>query len=72
VPQIVCPFVDRPFVDRNPIGSGDCTTAGIVCALISGSTLPEAVKLGLACISANVDSLLPAEITRERVRELLG
>jgi len=57
---------------RNPIGSGDCTTAGIVCALISGSTLPEAVKLGLACGSANVESLLPAEITRERVQELLG
>ncbi len=57
---------------RNPIGSGDCTTAGIVCALINGRTLQEAVKLGLACGSANVESLLPADITYGRVRELLG
>jgi 1-phosphofructokinase family hexose kinase len=55
----------------NPIGSGDCTTAGLVGALLQGNTFQESVRSGLACGSANVESLVPADIRRERVLELL-
>jgi len=54
----------------NPIGSGDCTTAGIAHALLSGKTLREAVCLGLACGSANVESLTPADLDVKRVHAL--
>lgn len=61
-----------PVVERhvNPIGSGDCTTAGIVHALLRGKRLPEAVRYGLACGSANVESLTPAHFETRRVRVL--
>ena len=54
----------------NPIGSGDCTTAGIVHALLGGQSLREAIRLGLACGSANVESLTPADLDVKRVRAL--
>ncbi|MDD2599767.1 MAG: hexose kinase [Kiritimatiellae bacterium] len=54
----------------NPIGSGDCATAGIACELAGGGSLQAAARLGVACGSANVESLTPADITRERVLEL--
>jgi fructose-1-phosphate kinase PfkB-like protein len=54
----------------NPIGSGDCTTAGIAHALLSGKTMPDAVRYGLACGSANVESLTPADLDPKRVAAL--
>ncbi len=45
----------------NPIGSGDCTTAGIVCKLMKGRPLPEALAFGLACGTANVMTPTPAD-----------
>lgn len=54
----------------NPIGSGDCTTAGIVHALLRGKRLPEAVRLGLACGSANAETLTPAAFDARRARAL--
>ena len=61
-----------PAVERhvNPIGSGDCTTAGITHALLRGKRLPDAVRYGLACGSANVESLTPAHFDLRRVRSL--
>lgn len=63
-----------PIIARhcNPIGSGDCATAGIVCGLMNNDTLQVAAQLGVACGSANVESLTPADITRERVLQLLS
>lgn len=61
------PTVAQPL---NPIGSGDCTTAGIVHALLSGKNLREAVCFGLACGSANVESLTPADLDVKRVHAL--
>jgi 1-phosphofructokinase family hexose kinase len=55
----------------NPIGSGDCTTAGIAYKLSSGCSLKEAAAFGLACGSANVETLLPAEFDLQRVSELV-
>jgi len=55
----------------NPIGSGDCTTAGIAHALLSGKSLCQAVRFGLACGTANVESLTPADLDMQRVRSLV-
>ncbi|HOE61448.1 MAG TPA: PfkB family carbohydrate kinase [Kiritimatiellia bacterium] len=54
----------------NPIGSGDCTTAGIVHALLRGKRLPDAVRLGLACGSANAETLTPGTFDARRARAL--
>jgi 1-phosphofructokinase family hexose kinase len=37
----------------SPVGSGDCTLAGLVDALARGGTLPTAVAAGVGCGSAN-------------------
>ena len=44
----------------NPIGSGDCTLAGLLFALLNGRCLEDAVCYGLACGTANAETLLPA------------
>ena len=54
----------------NPIGSGDCTTAGIAHALLKGRRLADAVRYGLACGSANVETLTPADLAPKRVNAL--
>ncbi len=61
-----------PALDRcvNPIGSGDCTTAGIAHALLAGKRACDAVRYGLACGSANVESLTPADLDLKRVAVL--
>ena len=52
-------------LDRNdlasPIGSGDCTAAGIIHGLLRGWDMPEAVAFGLACGTANARSYVPAD-----------
>ncbi len=45
----------------NPIGSGDCTTAGIVCKLMQRRPMAEAIAFGLACGTANVTTQTPAD-----------
>ncbi len=52
-----------PQLDQviNPIGSGDCTTAGIVSKLLKRRPLPEAIAFGLACGSANATTQTPAD-----------
>lgn len=54
----------------NAIGSGDCALAGIIHAHLRGKSLPAAVGYGLACGSANVESMTPADIDRRRVQVL--
>ena len=54
----------------NPIGSGDCTTAGIAHMLLRGKGMKDAARFGLACGSANVESLTPADLNVRRVTEL--
>jgi len=44
----------------NPIGSGDCVTAGIIHALGKGLPLLDAIRYGLACGSANAETETPA------------
>lgn len=45
----------------NPIGSGDCTTAGLVCKLMKCRPLLEALAFGLACGTANAMTPTPAD-----------
>ena len=66
--RFVPPKIKHPV---NPIGSGDCTTAGMVHALLHKKPLPEAVAFGLACGSANVTTLTPADFTAAHARSLL-
>ncbi|MCL2104472.1 MAG: PfkB family carbohydrate kinase [Kiritimatiellaeota bacterium] len=56
----------------NPIGSGDCTTAGLVHALLRKKPLTDAVALGLACGSANIISLTPADFKATYAHGLVG
>jgi tagatose 6-phosphate kinase len=56
----------------NPIGSGDCTTAGLVHAILRTKSLTDAVALGLACGSANITSFTPADFNAVRARALVG
>lgn len=46
--------VDGPI---DPVGAGDSTTAGILCALASGLTLPEAAAFGCLVASVTVRKL---------------
>lgn len=54
----------------NPIGSGDCVTAGVVHAWLGGQSLPAAAHFGLACGSANALTCLPANFRATDVRQL--
>lgn len=54
----------------NPIGSGDCVTAGVIHAWLDGRAMPAAARLGVACGSANALSPIPAEFCAANVRRL--
>lgn len=54
----------------NPIGSGDCVTAGILHALTRGHSMAEAAWFGIACGSANAETETPACIDPARVESL--
>ena len=61
-----------PKLDQviNPIGSGDCTTAGIVCKLLKRRPLPEAIAFGLACGTANATTQTPADFDPRHAQAL--
>lgn len=61
-----------PKLDQviNPIGSGDCTTAGIVCKLMKRRPFPEAIAFGLACGSANATTQTPADFDPRHAQAL--
>lgn len=51
----------------NPIGCGDCFAAGIAFGLDEGRDPIEAIRLGIAAASQNLEQLLPARLDRETV-----
>ena len=54
---------DVPRVEVvNPIGCGDCFTAGLACALQRGSDMPTAIRSGISAAARNAEQLLPARI----------
>ena len=56
----------------NPIGSGDCVTAGTIAGLLEGMPLVEAARLGFGCGCANAMTLLPAFFDPAEARRLAG
>lgn len=48
----------------NPVGSGDCTAAGVIHAILRGREMPDAVAYGLACGTANARTRVPAEFDK--------
>lgn len=44
----------------SPVGSGDCTAAGIIHGLLRGLDMVDAVAYGLACGTANARTYVPA------------
>ena len=46
---------------RSPVGSGDCVNAGIAEALLAGTEMPQAVRLGMGCGTANALTYRPAD-----------
>jgi 1-phosphofructokinase family hexose kinase len=54
----------------NPIGSGDAVTAGIAYALSQHRRVAEAVQFGLACGSAQAETLVSGVFDPARAREL--
>ncbi len=65
--RFVPPEVSRRL---NAIGSGDCTLAGIIHAYLRRKNFPAAVRYGVACGSANVESMIPADIDPKRIQAL--
>lgn len=55
----------------NPIGCGDCLTAGIADAVARGEPFVAALRWGVAVAAANAEQLIPAEFDVARARALL-
>lgn len=55
---------------KNPIGSGDAFTAGLVWRLLKGDDLGEACRWASAAGAANALTLLPGEVERADVERL--
>jgi 1-phosphofructokinase family hexose kinase len=54
----------------NPIGSGDCVTAGLIHAWLQGRCMPDAARAGIACGSANALTQIPADFVAADARRL--
>ena len=66
--------LEPPRVEQviNPIGCGDCLTAGLAWGLHEGQSLLDAVKLGMACAAQNVAQLLPGRLDAPAARTLVA
>ena len=60
-----------PVKTLNSVGSGDAMMAGIAYGLCRGQSVPEAIRLGVACGSANALTLVPGFVRRTDVNRLL-
>lgn len=54
----------------NPIGCGDCLTAGLADALAQELPFVEALRSGVAVAAANAERLVPADFDRRNAAEL--
>lgn len=52
----------------NPIGCGDCFTAGLAWALQCGDAMPTAICIGIAAAAQNAEQLLPARLDARLLR----
>jgi len=53
----------------NPIGCGDCLTAGIAAGLTNGFSAKDAVRWGIAAAAENLQQILPARLNPDSVTE---
>ena len=51
----------------NPIGCGDCFTAGLAWSLQRGDQMPIAIRTGIAAAAQNAEQLLPARLDAKLV-----
>ena len=51
----------------NPIGCGDCFTAGFAWSLQRGDQMPTAIRTGIAAAAQNAEQLLPARLDAKLV-----
>ena len=58
------------IIPKNPIGSGDAFTAGLVSRLVRGDDLGEACRWGNAAGAANALTVMPGELNRLDVERL--
>ena len=62
-------WFDAPKVEVvNPIGCGDCFTAGLAWALQRGEEMPSAIRTGIAAAAQNAEQLLPARLDARLLR----
>lgn len=54
----------------NPIGCGDCLTAGLAAALAAAKPMQDALRLGIAAAANNAEQLLPCRLDARRIAEL--
>jgi tagatose 6-phosphate kinase len=59
------------ITEVNSIGSGDAMMAGIACGVLRGQDMPEAIRFGVACGTANALMPLPGTVRRRDVEKLL-
>lgn len=55
-------FQPRQVQVVNPIGCGDCFTAGLAWALQRGEDMPTAIRTGITAAAQNAEQLLPARL----------
>ena len=56
----------------NPIGCGDCFTAGLAWSLQRGEEMVDAIRSGIAAAASNATQLLPARLAIHEVTSLIG
>ncbi len=56
----------------NPIGCGDCFTAGLVWALQQGRNPLDAIEIGIAAAAQNATQLLPARLDVRLLKSFCG
>jgi 1-phosphofructokinase family hexose kinase len=62
-------FTPQPVANPvNPIGCGDCLTAGIAWALNQGGDVATAIEQGMTCARENLLTLIPSDFNRQRER----
>lgn len=59
-----------PIAARNPIGSGDCFTAGLAVRLAANDEMSSAIRFAIGAAAANAAVLLPADFTSDDVIEI--
>jgi fructose-1-phosphate kinase PfkB-like protein len=62
-----------PIIDgRSAVGCGDATLAGLAVAVLRGASTAQALKLAVACGSANCMASAPGRLDRSHVERALA